>query len=74
MRETRALMAQVLPLEAHEHEFINRLNGAGEIVAELLTDDSAMRAVIQKHPGLKWKALNVKKKRVSKTEDGESPV
>ena len=61
VRETRALMAAVLPLAVNEREFLEQLNGAGEIVPELLTDDRAMQAVLRGHPGLMWKALNVKK-------------
>ncbi len=62
IEETRDLMASVLPLEAHELDFIERLNGAGEIVPELLTDDPVTQAIVRDHPGLKWKALNVKKR------------
>jgi predicted nucleotidyltransferase component of viral defense system len=58
--ETRDLMTAVLPLTATEVEFINRLNGFGEVVAELLTDEPAERSVIQNHPGLLWKAQNVR--------------
>ena len=62
IRETRDLMAAVLPLEAHEREFLDRLNGAGDIAPELLTAEPAMKANIRDHPGLKWKALIVKKR------------
>jgi predicted nucleotidyltransferase component of viral defense system len=61
VRETRELMAAVLPLEAHELDFIGRLNGAGDIAPELLTADPAMQTIIREHPGLRWKALNVKR-------------
>ena len=61
VRETRALMSAVLPLEAHELQFVERLNGAGDIAPELLTSDPAMQATIREQPGLKWKAMNVKK-------------
>jgi len=61
VRETRTLMNAVLPLEAHELEFVERLNGAGDIAPELLTGDPAMQATIREQPGLKWKAMNVKK-------------
>lgn len=61
VRETRTLMNAVLPLEAHELEFIERLNGAGDIAPELLTADPAIQATIREQPGLKWKAMNVKK-------------
>jgi hypothetical protein len=55
-------LGAVLPLEAHELEFLERLNGAGEISPELLTADTAMQATIREHPGLAWKALHVKKR------------
>jgi len=61
--ETRALMETVLPLEAHEREFLDRLNEQGEIAAELLTTDPGMQETIRRQPGLCWKALNVKKHR-----------
>jgi hypothetical protein len=61
VRDTRELMAAVLPLESHEREFLERLNGAGEIAPELLTAEPAMQAIIRGHPSLRWKALNVKK-------------
>jgi hypothetical protein len=60
--ECRERLALVLPLAANELEFLERLNGAGDIVPELLTDDAATQAVLREHPGLKWKALNVKKR------------
>jgi hypothetical protein len=62
VRETCDLMAALLPLEAHELEFLERLNGAGAIEPELLTAEPAMRVIIRNHPGLKWKALNVKRR------------
>lgn len=58
--ETRALMAAVLPLHQPELEFLERLNGSGEITPELLTNDSTMQSVIRGHPGLAWKAVNVR--------------
>jgi len=60
--ETRALMASVLPLEANELEFIERLNAHGEIVPSLLTSDGAMQEKIEQQPGLQWKAKNVKQR------------
>jgi hypothetical protein len=62
VREVRELMAAVLPLEAHELEFLERLNGAGEIAPEILTVEPAMQAIIRDYPGLQWKAMNVKKR------------
>ncbi len=62
VNETRELMAAVLPLQKHELEFLERLNGAGDIAPEILTTEPEMQAIIRDHPGLKWKALNVKKR------------
>lgn len=62
VRETRELMAAVLPLEAHELEFVERVNGAGDIAPELLTAEPAMQAILRVHPGLQWKALNTKRR------------
>ena len=59
--ECRERLAVVLPLRAHELEFLERLNGAGDIAPEVLSDDAAMQAIIRDHPGLRWKALNVRK-------------
>jgi hypothetical protein len=41
-------------------EFLERLNGQGEIDAALLTDDAAMQETLRRQPGLLWKAKNVK--------------
>lgn len=70
-RETRELMAAVFPLEAHEREFLERLNGAGDIASDLLTADPTLQAIIREHPGLKWKALNVKNRLGVATGEGE---
>lgn len=61
IEETRALLSAVLPLADHELAFLERLNGAGEIEASLLTADAALQQRIETNAGLRWKALNVKK-------------
>lgn len=58
--DVRTLMAAVLPLTADERRFLERLNGAGEIVPELLTQNSAQQALLLTHPGLRWKSQNVR--------------
>lgn len=55
------LLAGLFPLTAAEMEFLELLNGVGEVRSDLLTDDEAMQSIIQAHPGLQWKALNVRK-------------
>lgn len=59
--ETRGLMGKVLPFSAPEQAFLERLNDAGDIVPDLLTQDATLQQRIGSHPGLRWKALNVKK-------------
>lgn len=59
--DCRNLLSIVLPLAANELEFIERLNQRGEIVTEILTDDKEIQTTIRSHPGLLWKALNVRK-------------
>lgn len=60
IQETRSLLAAVLPLTAAEGEFLARLNGQGLIEPRLLTDDALEQATIAAHPGLLWKAHNVR--------------
>ena len=50
----------MLPLWENEREFLDRLNDHGEISPELLTEDGRLRGVIASHPGLLWKAENVR--------------
>lgn len=59
--ECRERLSMVLPLDKRELEFLRRLNDEGEVAADLLTSDLAMQATVQEHPGLTWKALNVRK-------------
>jgi predicted nucleotidyltransferase component of viral defense system len=59
--ECRELLSAVLPFEPHEVEFLERLNDRGEIASDLITDDARLRDVARSHPGLLWKALNVRK-------------
>jgi hypothetical protein len=59
--ECRDMLSLLLPLEPQEREFLDRLNDRGEIAPELLTDDAALQVILRSHPGLLWKALNVRK-------------
>jgi hypothetical protein len=58
--ECRDLLGALLPLEAHEREFLTRLNDRGEIAPELLTADAVLQAKIAASPALQWKALKVR--------------
>ena len=61
--ECRDRLGVVLPLQDREVEFLDRLNDQGRIVPELLTGDAALQWLIRAHPGLHWKAQNVRKHR-----------
>lgn len=61
--ECRERLSALLPLRAAEMEFLGHLNDQGEIVPELLTAEPEMQRLIRGHPGLRWKALNVRKHR-----------
>ena len=63
MTDCRELLSMVLPLAAHELEFLERLNGKGEVVPDSITDDQRLRDIIRVHPGLLWKAQNVRQHR-----------
>ncbi|MGH7255243.1 MAG: nucleotidyl transferase AbiEii/AbiGii toxin family protein, partial [Nitrospirales bacterium] len=63
--ECRSLLGSVLPFTPEEREFLERLNGRGQIAPEFLTDDRAMQVTIREHPALLWKALNVRENRKS---------
>lgn len=60
--DCRDLLSVVLPFEPNEREFLDRLNDRGEIAPQLLTGDAALGEIIRWHPGLRWKALNVRKR------------
>lgn len=57
----RDQLCALLPLEPAELAFLDLINDQGEIRPDLLTDDLAVQGRIQNHPGLMWKALNVRR-------------
>lgn len=59
--DTQALLGVVLPLTDNEMHFLTRLNDQGAIEPEHLTRDPRLQDRIARHPGLAWKALNVRK-------------
>lgn len=71
--ECRERLSLVLPLKDQEVEFLRRLSDEGIIAAELLTTDPAMQTTLREHPGLLWKALNVRKYRGLSDEGPISP-
>ena len=61
--DCRERLTVLLPLRAAETEFLDHLNDRGDIVPELLTADPEMQRLLRGHPGLRWKALNVRQHR-----------
>jgi len=70
--DCRELLSVVLPLAPTERDFLDRLNGCGEIIPELLTDELHLQDLLRMHPGLLWKALNVRK-HLAKTIEDSNP-
>jgi predicted nucleotidyltransferase component of viral defense system len=57
----RKRLSCLLPLTANEMEFLDQLLDYGEILPELLTEDTNLCDRIRTHPLLQWKALNVRR-------------
>lgn len=57
----RNCLSSLLPFTADETAFLNRLLDHGEIEPALLTARAELKARIQVHPLLQWKALNVQR-------------
>lgn len=62
--ECRQALNVVLPLNAQELEFLDRLLDHGQIEPQLLTDDEGMINRIRSHPLLRWKAANAKQHKI----------
>jgi len=60
VNECRNAISIVLPFTEGEREFLDRILDHGEIIPSLLTSDEEMANKIRNHPGLQWKALNVR--------------
>ena len=58
--ECRIAFRAVLPLSGDAREFLDHLLDNGEVRPQLLTRDSELADRIVQHPGLKWKAENVR--------------
>jgi hypothetical protein len=63
VEETRRLMSIVLPLRPDEQAFLAEINERGRVAPELLTEDEVLAEHIALNPGLRWKALNVRRHR-----------
>ena len=61
IKECRQAISIVLPFREGELEFLDCILDRGEIEPYLITTEKEMANKIQNHPGLQWKALNVRK-------------
>lgn len=60
LEECRERLKAILPLSAQEKKFLDGILDRGEVDPALLTADTALADRILAHPGLQWKALNVR--------------
>lgn len=60
VKETQTTLGAVLPFTDAEREFLDRILDHGQIEPSLLTDDNEMASRLKLHPGLLWKAQNVR--------------
>lgn len=60
MEKTRAALLVVLPFSDAEREFLACILDHGQIEPSLLTGDPELSDRILHHPGLFWKAQNVR--------------
>ena len=65
VEECRQRLSAVLPFTENGREFLDMLLDHGEIDASVLTTDTALQERIQVQPLLQWKALNVRRHRLS---------
>lgn len=61
VEDCQELLEIVLPLAPQEREFLDEILDRGQIVPALLTADSAFAQRLMSHPGLQWKAMNVRR-------------
>jgi predicted nucleotidyltransferase component of viral defense system len=59
--ECRSGLSAMLPLQRNEIEFLDLILDHGDVRPGLLTGDHEMQERISTHPGVQWKALNVRK-------------
>lgn len=61
IEETKNALSKVMPFDANEIEFLERLADHGEIKPELLSDDEDFNTRVKNHPSLQWRAIQAKK-------------
>ena len=61
LEECREGLSVILPFRSQEKAFLDAVMDKGEIRPSLLTEDTDLARRIREHPGLEWKALNVRR-------------
>ncbi len=61
VEECRSGLSAVLPLRSNESDFLDLILDHGDVRPDLITADHEMQERIGSHPGVLWKALNVRK-------------
>lgn len=67
--ECQDVLSHLLPFDENEKRFFDLLLDEGEIESSLITSDTELQKKINLHPGLLWKAQNVKKFNESKQKE-----
>jgi predicted nucleotidyltransferase component of viral defense system len=67
--ECQDVLSHLLPFNENEKRFFDLLLDEGEIESALITSDTELQKKINLHPGLLWKAQNVKKFNESKQKE-----
>lgn len=57
---TRERLGALLPFHDHERAFLDSLLDDGALRPDLITADARMQGLLHQHPGLLWKAQNVR--------------
>ena len=63
LTDCQNFLTKLFPLQENEIAFLTALLDCGEIKPDFLTKDEKIREILLIHPGLKWKAMNVKKRK-----------
>lgn len=64
--ECQDILSYLLPFNENEKKFFDILLDEGEIESSLITLDTELQKKINLHPGLLWKAQNVKQFKIKK--------
>jgi hypothetical protein len=58
--ELRGRLADLLPLDPNEMQFISKIRNEGIVSPELITDDNVLAKKMISHPAINWGTSSVK--------------